>query len=571
MSINDQEILTEGAYKFAPAGGTTLYFDVPAGLRLTVKGKIQSERSGPYSVGLLLDDVGSRSWILINSRSGREESRWIDPDAPRIVDLFGKLVASVRVYPPPTPTPDPRVRAELVARRRAAEATAPLTDISGWQFTERALTAGLYQFALNPDEQPLIFRVPAGLQLALTFTGSMGDRSDRWCPGLRLVEIVQEPRAVWHRSVLCLDVDQAVELSRTIDAESVAAEERFNLLAASLRLGPLPSVEAAARCAPVIEASYGPLLADPLRREHILTGGNTYLRRVGTGEAPPFVTFDVPAGVTLESMLEDQPDGSRTYGRLHLREVASGSGLVIDLATGEEHERELLPVLEPYSVDVGAAFDQILGSLRFDELPAIPGCPAPVVPALGQTLGAGVYRYLGDPDRYPPVTVGLPDITFEVPAGLQLKVSWDDETPDEIRLTHVDSRFWPNSWLCLDAALLVECGRSVRPNTAHVGPLFDQIAESLRLGRLRDRPRLRRRAAAILPLWRPPRAAPCGEEATWSETQQSGVPQPRRGRRRCAPSPMRQRRSARTSRRSSSAPRSRSSCCWSRCSRAGTC
>ena len=481
VSINDQEILTEGAYKFSPAGGTTLYFDVPAGLRLTVKGKIQSERFGPYSVGLLLDDVGSRSWILIDSRSGREESRWIDPDAPRIVDLFGKLVASVRVYPPPTPTPDPRVRAELVARRRAAEATAPPTDISGWQFTERALTAGLYQFALNPDEQPLIFRVPAGLQLALTFTGSMGDRSDRWCPGLRLVEIVQEPRAVWHRSVLCLDVDQAVELSRTIDAESVAAEERFNLLAASLRLGPLPSVEAAARCAPVIEASYGPLLADPLRREHILTGGNTYLRRVGTGEAPPFVTFDVPAGVTLESMLEDQPDGSRTYGRLHLREVASGSGLVIDLATGEEHERELLPVLEPYSVDVGAAFDQILGSLRFDELPAIPGCPAPVVPGLGQTLGAGVYRFHRDPDRHWGL-VGLPDITFEVPAGLQLKVSWDDEAAHQVRLTDVDT----DSWLCLDAALLVECGRSVTPGAEHLGPLFDQIAESLRLGRLRD-------------------------------------------------------------------------------------
>ena len=49
-----------------------------------------------------------------------------------------------------------------------------------------------------------------------------------------------------------------------------------------------------------------------------------------------------------------------------------------------------------------------------------------------------------------------------------------------IRLTDVDS----DSWLCLDAELLVECGRSVRPNTAHVGPLFDQIAESLRLGRL---------------------------------------------------------------------------------------
>ena len=131
--------------------------------------------------------------------------------------------------------------------------------------------------------------------------------------------------------------------------------------------------------------------------------------------------------------------------------------------------------------DVGAAFDQILGSLRFDELPSIPGCPAPVLPSLAQTLGAGVYRYLRDPDRYP-FTAGLPDITFEVPAGLQLKVSWDDEAAHQVRLTDVDT----DSWLCLDAALLVECGRSITPGAEHLGPLFDQIAESLRLGRLRD-------------------------------------------------------------------------------------
>ena len=52
--------------------------------------------------------------------------------------------------------------------------------------------------------------------------------------------------------------------------------------------------------------------------------------------------------------------------------------------------------------------------------------------------------------------------------------------------THVDNKSWPNSWLCIDAELVAECGRSVRPNTAHVGPLFDQIVESLRLGTLRD-------------------------------------------------------------------------------------
>ena len=472
MSINDQEILTEGAYKFAPAGGTTLYFDVPAGLRLTVRGKIQSEGFGPYSVGLLLDDVGSRSWILIDSRSGREEGRWIDPDAPRIVDLFGKLVASVRVDPPPTPTPDPRVRAEAVGRRRVSEAAAPPTDISGWQFTERRLTAGLYQFALNPDEQPLIFKVPAGLRLTLTFTGSMRDASDRWCPGLRLVEMVEDQTGVFRRSVLCLDVHHAAELSRTIHEKSDTAEYRFNLLVESLRLEPLPSVEAAARCAPVIDATYGP---------GILTGGNTYLWRLGMGGPPLFVMLDVPHGVTLRSGWEELPAGSRPLWRPHLKEATGGSRLVIDLATGEEHERELLPVPEPYSVDVGAAFDQILGSLRFDELPAIPGCPAPVVPALGQTLGAGVYRYHSDPDRYVG-SVGQPDITFEVPAGLQLKVSWDDElvTGFELRLTHVET----GSWLCLDAELLVECGRSVTPGAEHLGPLFDQIAESLRLGRL---------------------------------------------------------------------------------------
>ena len=480
VSIYDRDILTEGAYKFSPPGLPTLYFDIPAGLRLTVRGRIQSE-GGPYSVALLLDDVDSDSWILIDSPSGRESGRWTDPGASQVSVLFSELLRSVRVDPPPTPTPDPRVRAEAVARRRMAEAAALPTDISGWQFTERWLTAGVYQFALNPDEQPVIFQVPDGLRLALTFTGSMLDAPDRWCPGLRLVELVLEPMAVLYGSVLCLDVHHAAELSRTIVEKSAAAEDRFNRLVASLRLGPLPSDDAPARCAPVIEASYGPLLADPLRREHILTGGNTYLRRVGTGEAPPFVTFDVPTRVTLESMLEDQPDGSRTYGRLHLREATSSSRLVIDLRTGEEDERELLPVPEPYRVDVGAAFDRILASWRFDELPAIPGCPAPVVPSLAQTLGAGVYRYHMDPELYSG-SAGLPDIILEVPAGLQLKVSLDDElaTGFGLRLTHVET----GSWLCLDAELLVECGRSVRPNTEHVGPLFDQIAESLRLGRL---------------------------------------------------------------------------------------
>ena len=484
-----QHILTEGSYKYSLGPRTSLFFDVPAGLRLEIGGQILSEgRPGyPGTHGLQLADLDSRSWITFDLQFGTEWSRWIDPDAPRIVELFGKLAASVRVDPPPTPTPDPRVMAELVARREAADAAAPPIDISGWQFTKRWLNAGSYQFALNPDEQPLIFEVPAGLLLYVTFTGSMLDAPDRWCPGLRLVEIVRDRLAVLWGSVLCLDVHHAAELSRTIVENSAAAEDRFNRLVESLRLGSLPSDDAPAHCNPVFDASYSPT---------ILTGGSSYVWPVGTGVPPPFAILDIPVGVTLALILEDRPNGSwlrayrsdapRVYGQLHLKEAASGSRLVIDLATGEERERELLPVPEPYRVDVGAAFDQILASLRFDELPSIPGCPAPVVPSLAQTLGAGVYRYLSDPDRYPPVTVGLPDITFEVPAGLQLKVSWDDETPHEIRLTHVDSRFSPNSWLCLDAELLVECGRSVRPNTAHVGPLFDQIAESLRLGRLRD-------------------------------------------------------------------------------------
>ena len=479
-----QHILTEGSYKYSLGPRTSLFFDVPAGLRLEIGGQILSEgRPGyPGTHGLQLADLDSRSWITFDLQFGTEWSRWIDPDAPRIVELFGKLAASVRVDPPPTPTPDPRVMAELWARREAAEAAAPPIDISGWQFTKRWLNAGSYQLALNPDEQPLIFEVPAGLLLNVTFTGSMLDAPDRWCPGLRLVEIVRDRLAVLWGSVLCLDVHHAVELSRTIHEKSAAAEDRFNRLVESLRLGSLPSDDAPAHCNPVFDASYSPT---------ILTGGSSYVWPVGTGVPPPFAILDIPVGITLALILEDRPDGSwlrahqsdapRVYGQLHLKEADSGSRLVIDLATGEERERELLPVSEPYRIDVGAAFDQILASLRFDELPSIPGCPAPVVPSLAQTLGAGVYRYLSDPDRYP-FTAGLPDITFEVPAGLQLKVSWDDETAHQVRLTDVDT----DSWLCLDAALLVECGRSVTPGAEHVGPLFDQIAESLRLGRLRD-------------------------------------------------------------------------------------
>ena len=73
-------------------------------------------------------------------------------------------------------------------------------------------------------------------------------------------------------------------------------------------------------------------------------------------------------------------------------------------------------------------------------------------------------------------------ITFGIPAGIELELSWDDDTRDGIRLADADT----NSWLCLDAELVEECGRSITPGAEHLGPLFDQIAESLRLGILRD-------------------------------------------------------------------------------------
>ena len=485
--------LTEGAYEYSLDPRRSLFFWVPPGLRVRVGVQILSETEPghPGTYGLLLEDLDSNLWIIYSLLNGGPEqhsnslaTRAVDELSPQR-ELFRTLVGTVRVgssvwvdrtgrlsRPPPS-TANWWVRAGVVGRRRAAEATALPRDVSGWQFTERWLNAGVYRFALNPDQRPLIFQVPAGLRLAVRFTGPMPGPPGHWCAGLRLVEMRVEPTTVLTLSALCLDIHQAVELSRTIHEKSDTAEYRFNRLVASLRLGPLPSDEALSHCNPVIDASYG---------YQILTGGKTYLRRLGTGEPPPFVTFDVPARVTLGSVFEAEPDGSRTYGRLHLKEVTSGSRLVINLAKGAEHARELLPVPEPYDVDVGAAFDQILASLRFDGLPSIPGCPTPVVPSLAQTLGAGVYRYHMDPELYSG-SAGLPDIILEVPAGLQLKVSLDDElaTGFGLRLTHVEA----GSWLCLDAELLVECGRSVRPNTAHVGPLFDQIAESLRLGTLR--------------------------------------------------------------------------------------
>ena len=448
-----QHTLTVGAYKYSLGSRATLFFDVPAGLRLEIGGQIRSEGviGLPESFGLHLKDIDSQSWITFDLQSGREWNRWIDAAASGIGALFDKLAQSVRVSPPPTPTPTPR------ALGTAAE---PF-DISGWEFTDRTFSEGVYQFALGRVEQLLIFEVPAGLRLQARFTGAMPD--DQSCRGLLLTE-------VWNGSKLCLDVHRAVELSRA--TRDSATEQFFDRLVASLRLG--PPDEAAADCVPVIDVTYG------LRV--VLTGGNTYLLQlVLAGEPPPFITFDVPVGVSIDLIIIDRPDRYEAAGTLHLWEATSGSRLAIDIVTGEEQERELLPVPSSESADLGAIFDQIVASMRFGEIPTVTGCPAGVAPSLEQTVGEGSYRFHYNPDLYHGIH-SVPHVIFEVPAGLQLQVAWDTTTPLAIRLTDVDT----DSWLCLDAELLVECGRSVRPNTAHVGPLFDQIAESLRLGRLRD-------------------------------------------------------------------------------------
>ena len=463
--------LTEGAYRYS-YGSTTLFFDVPAGLRLNVGGTIVSE---PL-FWLLLEDLDSQSRISIDVRSGLETDRRIDPARSDASTLFRELMRSVRISPPPTPTPmvDYAPTWEALPARRVAGAVAAPRDISGWQFTSRSLHAGVYHFALNPQDQPLILEVPQGLSLWVNFSGPMVDASDQ-CPGLRL----DQQRSGWGVAWLCLDVHQAVELSRSFGPSEPAATEAewydigrlFNKIVASLRLGPVPSDDATAPCAPLIEMSQNPA---------ILTGGSTYLWRRGTATQPPFVTIDIPASVTLESSLVD---GS---ARLKLEEATSGSRLVIDLATGEEVERRLLAVPALYDLDLGSTFDQILASLRFDELPAIPGCPGPAVPSLVPTLGAGIYRYHFDPDRYQGA-VGLPDITFEVPEGLQLElhlVRPDDEpsTRYQVRLTQEETMSQLKSWICLDAELVAECGRWIKPGDEHIEPLFDELSESLRPG-----------------------------------------------------------------------------------------
>ena len=76
-------------------------------------------------------------------------------------------------------------------------------------------------------------------------------------------------------------------------------------------------------------------------------------------------------------------------------------------------------------------------------------------------------------------------ITFGVPAGIELELSWDDDTRGGIRLADVAT----GSWLCLSVERAEECGRSVTPGAEHLEPLFDRIAESLQRGTAEYEPR----------------------------------------------------------------------------------
>ena len=371
-----QRTLTEGAYRYSTPPGVSpaarVHFTVPAGLRLLVGELVPGRHYGVPDIGLVLEDADSRSRITIALRSGQVWHRLIDDNAGRGLDqLFEKLVESVRA-PWPIPYPVP-----------IGTADSPF-DVSGWQFTRRTLGEGVYSFRRNPGARPLTFAVPAGPRLEVRFNARMREQVPfaGWCRGLLLVER-------WNDSELCLDIHRAVELAR--DERDSAIGRLFDSIVASLRLGP-PSGDASARCAPLIDATH------PLA---ILTGGNTYLlRRSEWSDPPAFVSFHVPAGVTINSVSEGSPDGLQTSGTLHLAEATSGSRLVIDLATGNEHERELLPVPAPYSFDVSAAFDQIAASFRLDLPLPDPGCAVTsLLISVGQTIGGGTYRVRLNPDH----------------------------------------------------------------------------------------------------------------------------------------------------------------------------
>ena len=333
----------------------------------------------------------------------------------------------------------------------------------------------MYQVAFSPRERPLIFELPGGRSYRATFTGIVLGSPVLACDGLLLAESNST-------AGLCLDVDRAVELDRR--SWSTGQAQALDSIVASLRLGPVPRADAPAACKPVFRL---------VSTKYLLVGGYSYRLDLDSGSPPATVSFHVPA--------------SRWYGslewphHLRLRDVASGSWLVIDLLTREESERELLSVAKHYrdlDLDVGAVMDQIVASVQFGGPPVSPGCPAPVFPELGQTIGEGAYRYDRHPRGFfsPPGFTLAPSmnspqplvyyegfflprhITFGVPPGMEAKLSWDHDAVHGIRLTDPNT----GSWLCIDAELVAECGRSITPGAEHLGPLFDRIVESLRLG-----------------------------------------------------------------------------------------
>lgn len=72
-----EHTLAAGTYKFVLVeGGAPVVFDVPAGLRLEIVGMVQSDSAGdgPF-IGLILREVGGRSWICVDVERSEECGR----------------------------------------------------------------------------------------------------------------------------------------------------------------------------------------------------------------------------------------------------------------------------------------------------------------------------------------------------------------------------------------------------------------------------------------------------------------------------------------------------------------
>lgn len=361
----------------------------------------------------------------------------------------------------PTATATPAARATPTA---TSGSSGPI-DVS---FGQHTLTAGAYRYSLGP-RTTLYFDVPAGLRL--TIGGQIRSEGSVESFGLHLEDLDS-------RSWITIDLQTGREWNRWIDPAANETGAHFDALAASARVSPPPAPTATPRpagtdAAPGADDECG-LVIDATHRSGALAGGHTYLESLRTGPpTPPFVTFYVPTGASLSYSGLDTRNGT-----LYLKEATSESKLIIDLVTGEEVERELLPVPPSDDLDVGAAFDQIVSSVRFNEMPSTPGCPETIFPQWEHTIGPGSYRYHGNPEQYHGVHP-LPHVVFDVPEELELRVEWDERhIPFGIRLTNVET----GSWLCLNAELVEECGRSVARSAEHLEPLFEQITRSLRPG-----------------------------------------------------------------------------------------